>query len=62
VRGSNIDINKLKSKVLVQHFLSLFKKNYIVILVLYVVGKCDSGLPLLVPQTLIDQFFKYLGM
>jgi len=55
-RGSNIDINKVKTRVRVQHFLSwTFKKMYIAIW-FYMLLRDVIVFPLLMPHIFVDQF------
>jgi hypothetical protein len=57
VRGSNIDVNKLESRVVMQHFLSqAFKKNYIAILSRMLLEDVMQVPPLLMPQAFVYQF------
>jgi hypothetical protein len=43
VTGSDIDVNKLKSKARMQHFFSSIQRRSYCVLVLYVVGTCVAS-------------------
>jgi hypothetical protein len=62
VKGSNIDICKLESRLGVQHFLfPTFKKNYVVIWSYMLLEDVMQNFPLLVLQTFVDQFVLICG-
>jgi hypothetical protein len=62
MKGNNININNLKMKVKMQHFLfGTFKKNYIMIWSCMLLENVMEVLHLLMPKKFVDQFLFIFG-